>query len=620
MKMRLSVKLISLFLLFGLVPLLVLSVLLDYQASNALREKSFAMLDAVRESRKKQVEDYFQERIRDVSALAETVAVVDTMKAAHHLLHESRQTGRVVGSPEWQTAVETPLSRYLEKFNKIFGYYDLFLMDEDGHVVFSAERESDLGADLLHGTLKESGLARLFAKAKSGVALEDFAPYAPSKGEQSAFIGAPVKQGGAFLGVVALQLSTETVDQIMHERTGMGQTGESYLVGKSGGQIAYRSNRAIVQGKIGQVRGQSGDYGFLERAVVGESGVESRLGDAGQFKNVPVLSSYAPVVIPGFQWAIVSVMAESEAFEAVHTLNRSILLVGLVCGVVVVVVGWFFSRTISRPLQQVISVISSSSAQMAASLTEQERVAAQQAASVNETNTTMEELGASARQSAEQAELAANGADKALELSQFGMSRVEETLANMEKAKAKVEAIAQQILLLSEKTGQIRDIANLVSDFANETKMLAMNAAVEAVRAGEHGKGFAVLAMETRKLADESKRSAGKINALVSEVQKANNSTVMATEEGSKTVDEGMTISQNTAETFREVAQSMGAASQGAQQISLNVRQQSVAIRQVVEAMKSVNTGARESVAGMAQVKEGIRTLNEAAQTLQRMV
>ncbi|MEO5340867.1 MAG: methyl-accepting chemotaxis protein [Magnetococcus sp. MYC-9] len=190
----------------------------------------------------------------------------------------------------------------------------------------------------------------------------------------------------------------------------------------------------------------------------------------------------------------------------------------------------------------------------------------------------------------------------------------------MERAKSKVEAIAQQILLLSEKTGQIRDIANLVSDFANETKMLAMNAAVEAVRAGEHGKGFAVLAMETRKLADESKRSAGKINALVSEVQKANNSTVMATEEGSKTVDEGMLISQNTAETFREVAQSMGAASQGAQQISLNVRQQSVAIRQVVEAMKSVNAGARESVSGMAQVKEGIRTLNDAAQTLQRMV
>ena len=160
----------------------------------------------------------------------------------------------------------------------------------------------------------------------------------------------------------------------------------------------------------------------------------------------------------------------------------------------------------------------------------------------------------------------------------------------------------------------------MVSDFANETKMLAMNAAVEAVRAGEHGKGFAVLAVETRKLADESKRSAGRINALVGDIQKATNSTVMATEEGSKTVDEGILISQNTSETFREVERVMEHASQGVQQISMNVRQQSVAVRQVVEAMKSVNSGARESASGISQVRDGIRTLNESVQLLKSMI
>ncbi|MEO5349491.1 MAG: methyl-accepting chemotaxis protein [Magnetococcus sp. YQC-3] len=306
--------------------------------------------------------------------------------------------------------------------------------------------------------------------------------------------------------------------------------------------------------------------------------------------------------------------------KTTEMLSRLLWLVGLSVMVVGVVVAVLITRSITVSLNEGVRLITASSVRMLASLAEQERVAAQQAAAVNETNTTMEELAASARQSAEQSDVAANSAEMALELSQFGMSRVEETLANMDKAKGKMEAIAQQISQLSEKSGQIRDIANLVSDFANETKMLAMNAAVEAVRAGEHGKGFAVLAMETRKLADESKRSAGKINALVAEVQRANNSTVMATEEGSKTVDEGMVISQNTAETFREVAQSMGVASQGAQQISLNVRQQSVAIRQVVEAMQSINTGARESAAGMSQVKEGILLLNQAAEALRRMV
>ncbi|MEO5331094.1 MAG: methyl-accepting chemotaxis protein [Magnetococcus sp. YQC-5] len=616
MQMRLSVKLISLFLLFGLVPLVIVSVLLNQQAGEALRAKSYAMLDSVRESRKRQVEKYFKERLDDVTVLAETVAAVETMKAARRVLQDFQKNGRKVGSAEWQAAVQTPLSHFLETFKKQYGYYDLFLIDGEGRVVFTVAREPDLGEDLLHGSLQDSGLARLFVKAKAGAVLEDYTTYAPSQGAQAAFVGAPIQRNGEFLGVVALQLSIEEIDSVIQERTGMGQTGESYLVGKSGDSISYRSNRITAQGKVGQAH----DNASIREALAGKSGSMSRIGLAGNLENVPLLSSYAPLAIPGLQWAVVTVTAESEAFAAVNALNLSVLGVGAVCAVVIWVVGWFFSRTISRPLQQVISVISSSSAQMATALTEQDRVAAQQAASVNETNTTMEELGTSARQSAEQAEVAAKGADKALLLSQFGMNRVEETMASMNKAKSKVEGIAQQILLLSEKTGQIREIANLVADFANETKMLAMNAAVEAVRAGEHGKGFAVLATETRKLADESKRSAAKINTLVAEVQGANNSTVMATEEGSNTVDEGMAISKNTAETFREVAQSMGAASQGAQQIALNVQQQAVAIRQVVEAMKSINTGARESVAGMSQVKEGIQTLNEAAKTLQRMV
>ena len=365
-------------------------------------------------------------------------------------------------------------------------------------------------------------------------------------------------------------------------------------------------------GRIGQTKSNP----FIEKALAGESGASIKTGSTGTQELV----TFAPIKTLGLNWAVIGTISSREAFATMQTLYHSIWLVGASCALMVMLAGWFVSRSVSRPLQQVISVITSSSTQMAASVTEQERISAQQAVSVNETNATMEELGASSHQAAIQAEGAANGAEKALELAQFGTSRVEETLANMEDTKVKVETIAQQILLLSEKTGQIREITNLVSDFANETKMLAMNAAVEAVRAGEHGKGFSVLAVETRKLADESKRSAGRINALVSEIQQATNNTVMATEEGSKTVDAGMAISHNTAETFREVAHVMDGASQETQQISLNVKQQSVAIRQVVEAIKSLHAGAKESTAGISQVKSGIRTLSDAAQTLQKMV
>ena len=312
---------------------------------------------------------------------------------------------------------------------------------------------------------------------------------------------------------------------------------------------------------------------------------------------------------------------KAQAFmqKAQHTRDQTILLT-LALLIVCVALSWFFFRSVRLPLSSVVNALSTASTQMAASINQQERIATQQAASITETTTTMEELGASSRQSAEQAELAATGAQQALDLAQEGAVRVEETVQSMVTAKQKVGLIAERILLLSEQTGQIRSITDLVSDFANETRMLAMNAAVEAVRAGEHGKGFSVLAMETRKLADESKRSASRINSLIGEIQKATDSTVMATEEGSHSMEKGMLASRNTTETFHEVAQSIGHASQGAQQISLNVRQQSVAIRQVTEAVQSINTGAREAATGMAQVKLGIQTLNNAAQTLKRMI
>ena len=611
--MRLSVKLMSLFLLIGIVPLVVVSVLINIQSGKALQHETFARMEMSRQIRKVQVENYFKERMHDISVLAESVEVIDVLTLARRLAHEFEVSGQKLGDKTWQALIQSHLVVWLEKYKKTYGYHDLLLLDEDGHVVFTVMREPDLGENVLQGSLQESGLARMYAKANRGIALEDFSPYAPSKDVQAAFMGAPVKRDGVLLGVIALQLASEEMDALMAERAGMGETEDTYLVGKVGELSSYRNNRTVKEGRIGHSKSDP----FIKRALAGESGSSVKIGSTGQ----PELVSFAPIQnIPGLKWAIISTISTKEAFFAMDALNRSIWLMGVICAVVVMLIGWFFSRSITRPLQQVIGVISSSSSQMAASLTEQERIATQQAASVNETNTTMEELGVSARQSAEQAEVAAGGVNKAQELSQFGMSRVDETLVNMEKTKTKVEAIAQQILLLSEKTSQIRDITSLVSDFANETKMLAMNAAVEAVRAGEHGKGFSVLAVETRKLADESKRSAGRINTLVEEIQKATNSTVMATEEGSKTVDEGMDISRNTAETFREVEETMGHASQGTQQISLNVRQQSVAIRQVVEAMKSVNSGARESASGMSQVKEGIRTLNEAAQMLRSTV
>ena len=312
--------------------------------------------------------------------------------------------------------------------------------------------------------------------------------------------------------------------------------------------------------------------------------------------------------------------AELTTKNALGALVAMSVLGALASLAIALVVAFLISSAIANTLNQAASEIASSSAQIASAVEEQERTVSQQASSVNETSTTMGELGTSSRQSSEQAEVSASGARHALSLTENGTKAVRQTLDEMTTLKDKVGAIAEQILRLSEQTNQIGNISGLVGDLANQTNMLALNAAVEAARAGDHGKGFAVVAEEIRKLADQSKKSAEKINTLVSDIQTAINSTVMVTDEGNKTVNEGLSLARSMAEAFTGVSDSINNVFISSQQISLNAKQQAVAINQVVEAMNAINLGARETASGVSQIKVSTHQLNSAAQKLQAVV
>ena len=150
--------------------------------------------------------------------------------------------------------------------------------------------------------------------------------------------------------------------------------------------------------------------------------------------------------------------------------------------------------------------------------------------------------------------------------------------------------------------------------------MLALNAAVEAARAGEQGKGFTVVAGEIRKLAEQSKKSAEKINALVDDIQAAINSTIMVTDQGQKTAIEGIKLAQNSATTFKEIADAVNNVFINSQQISMSSKQQAVAVQQVVSAMNAINLGAQETTTGIGQVKNAASDLNQSATNLKELV
>jgi methyl-accepting chemotaxis protein len=313
--------------------------------------------------------------------------------------------------------------------------------------------------------------------------------------------------------------------------------------------------------------------------------------------------------------------AETKQAKEALSLLVIVLLGGSVFLLILgITIAWLISSGIANTINQAVTTISNFSTEIGATLEEQERMATQQAASVNETTTTMDELGASSRATAQQIESAVGEAKQALNLAGGGTKAVTQTLAAMSNLKTKVTSMQGQIIQLSEQTDQIGSISTLVSDLANQTNMLALNAAVEAVRAGENGKGFAVVAAEIRKLADQSKKSAEKINLLVVDIQRAINSTIMVTDEGTKTVEGGVNIAEETSQAFAGVANAINNVVLSSQQISLNAKQQVIAIEQVVDAMSSLNQAAGQAATSISQTKMGTQKLNIAALDLKSIV
>jgi methyl-accepting chemotaxis protein len=321
-------------------------------------------------------------------------------------------------------------------------------------------------------------------------------------------------------------------------------------------------------------------------------------------------------------WDLTNATVSSAESVAKHNVQASkkLVIVLFVANLFILVVIWNISQYIKSRLTRTINTLASSSTQISATIDQQERITSQQAASVNETTTTMDELEASCRQASEQAKAAVTAAQQALGLAHGGTQAVEETLEGMFTLEKKVAAIAEQILYLSEQAEQIGTISQLVSDLANKTNMLALNSSVEAVRAGEHGKGFSIVANEISKLADQSEKSAEKITALVSRIKSAINSTVMVTDEGTKTVTAGVQIAQKTNQAFTGVTDAVNEVVLNNQQISLNLKQQVDAMQQIVEAMETINKGATETAIGISQTKIGTEQLNNAALVLKRIV
>lgn len=277
-------------------------------------------------------------------------------------------------------------------------------------------------------------------------------------------------------------------------------------------------------------------------------------------------------------------------------------------------------RSMTGRLQEAVETLASSASEILASTTQVAAGAAETATGVNETTTTVEEVKQTAQLSNQKARNVSDGAQRSLQHSRAGTKAVEDTIDGMSRMREQMESVADSIVRLSEQSQAIGEIIASVNELTEQSKLLAVNASIEAAKAGEMGKGFAVVAQEVKNLATQSKQATAQVRGILGEVQKATSSAVMSTEQASKVVEAGVAQSTEVVDAIRQLADSIAEAAQAATQITASSQEQVVGMDQIAAAMESIKVASSQNVASTRQAEAAAQQLHDLGQGLKELV
>ncbi len=617
----------------------------------------------------------------------------------------------------------------VRSYLKQFGYYDIFLCDlESGDIVYSVFKELDFTTSLSTGPYSTTNFGRAFklaAEAKSAdeVFLVDYEEYVPSYNDAASFISTPIFDGDKKIGVAIFQMPIDKIAAIMGERTGMGESGETYAVGSDN---LLRNDSRFTPDTM-----MNPDYVIdtkaVQEAFKGNSGKEV----IADYRGLPVLSAWSPVTIyegvPGraepITWALMSEIDEEEVRRPLTFLN--IAQSGLVWILGATLLGslmiWFVARGISQQAASITDMLSNigmgmfdaradkitndelgdvANALNAMSdttlsliesdekrqgvqasieeligemeqiaggnlavnadvkeditgtiagtvnhMTEQLRLIVQQVqnatymvtSSADEIADQSTKLSEENDQQAQQIETTSGKvleitdqfqnvakkteesvlvAQQARETANKGYQAVTDTVEGMDRIREQVQTTSKRIKRLGESSQEVGEIVQLISDIADRTSILALNASIQASMAGDAGQGFAVVAEEVERLAERSTDATKQISSLIKAIQTGTSEAIADMEEATREVVEGSQLATQAGQTLADINEVSQQLETSIKQVSDSALEQAEAATQIASTMNEISTTTKQSAEKSRSATEQVSALATLANQL----